>query len=84
MGVKAGEERVKQEQFFQSIIKQAAEMIIVYEAGGKILYVNPAAENMLKYAEDLKLRNIVDIFPMEESRIDNPQKQLMQEQEFMI
>ena len=75
---------MKQEQFFQSIIEQATEMIIVYEAGGKILYANPAAENMLKYAEDLKLRNIVDIFPMEESRIDNPQKQLIQEQEFMI
>lgn len=68
---------------FQFTIEHATEMILVFEAGGKILYANPAAETMLKYKESMKEANIRDIFPMEEGWIHHPKDKTTQEQEFM-
>lgn len=74
---------MEQTQLFQFTIEHATEMMIIFEAGGKILYVNPAAESMLKYKESLREAKITDIFPMEEGWIGNPKDKTTQEQEFM-
>ena len=73
---------MEETQFFQFITERATEMMIVFEAGGAILYANPAAETMLKYKEDLKTVRITDIFPMEEWS-KKPQNTFGQEQEFI-
>ena len=57
---------MEQTEWFQFTIENALDMMIIFEAGGKILYANPAAETMLKYKEVLPERRITDIFPMEE------------------
>ena len=74
---------MEQTNLFQFTIEHAAEMMIVFEAGGQIVYANPAAETLLKYKEALNTRNITDIFPMEESWIRNPQNIEEEERELM-
>lgn len=74
---------MEQAEFFQFTIENALEMMIVYEAGGQILYANPAAESMFKYREGLRKQKITDIFPMEEDWIGNPRKSEKKEQELM-
>lgn len=74
---------MEQTKIFQFSVEQASEMVIVYKAGGRILYANPAAENMLKYREGLKKQRITDIFPMEEMWIVRPMKDEVYPQELM-
>lgn len=72
---------MEQTQFFQFITERTTEMLIVFEVGGVIVYANPAAEAMLKYAESLKNVKITNIFPMEEEWIKNIQNKCEQEKE---
>ena len=74
---------MEQTQFFQFTIEHALEMMIIYEAGGQILYANPAAETMLKYKNHLTGQKITDVFPKEEEWIVNPQNSWEKMQELM-
>ena len=44
-------------------VKDALEMVIMFDRSGKIVYANDAAEVKLEYDKDLCGRNISDIFP---------------------
>lgn len=46
-------------------VKDALEMVILFDKAGKIIYANDAAENNLSYEEGLYNRSISDIFPNE-------------------
>ncbi|MCA9483055.1 MAG: PAS domain S-box protein [Nitrospina sp.] len=60
----------------QAIINNAVEGIITLESGGKILTVNPAAENMFAYLPgQLAGRNIGSIIPHNNLKIFSPSQQ---------
>ena len=69
--------------FFQFTIEQALEMMIVFDVSGKILYANPAAENMLKYKDTLCGKCITEIFPTEEELRETVEKYAGEVQKLM-
>ena len=69
--------------FFQFTIEQALEMILVFDASGKILYGNAAAENMLKYKDTLCGKCITEIFPMAEELRETVEKYACEVQKLM-
>ena len=74
---------MEQANFFQFTIEQALEMMMVFDADGKILYANPIAENMLKYKDTLCGKCITEIFPMEEELRETVEKYAGEIQELM-
>ncbi len=53
---------MEQKALFQFSMDNALEMIIMFDAGGTIVYANQSAQKQLEYEEDLRGKSISDVF----------------------
>lgn len=74
---------MEQEKLFQFMIEHTLAMMIVFDAQGKVLYANPAAEKKLKYISGLCHASILEIFPNKEEIKDSLNKSTEEMQKLM-
>ncbi len=52
-----------EQELFRFVIEQSVQMVLLFDAQGKILFANRAAKESLEYGEDISSYEITDIFP---------------------
>ena len=62
---------MKQSNLLQFTLENALEIILVFNSGGRILYANQTALQLLDYGEEIYNNSIADIFPGEFSITDD-------------
>lgn len=73
---------MEQTKLFQFTMEHVLEMVLVFDAEGRILYANPTAEKILKYKDALCHSCIDEIFPKEDIK-ENLHKYGEEEQKLM-